>query len=63
MSDDGQTTGLDDDYLDSPPPGTIAPQKGRTGINTPSKSTTSSNDGGFFIPESVCLNFLFKISF
>lgn len=53
MSDDGQTPDLGETCLDSPPPGTIAPQKRRTTISTPSKSTPSNNDGGIFIPESV----------
>jgi hypothetical protein len=57
LSDEGQTLDLDDTCLDSPPPGTIAPQKRRTTISTSSQSTTSNNDGGFFIPESVSLFF------
>jgi hypothetical protein len=54
ISDDGQQPELDDGSTDSPPPGTIAPQKRRTAMNTTRKSTTSK-DGGFFIPESVRL--------
>jgi len=54
ISDDGHQPEPDDNNTDSPPPGTIAPQKRRTKINTTSKSTTSK-DGGFFIPESVSL--------
>lgn len=54
MSDDGQTPDLDDACPDSPPPGTIVPQKRRITISTPSKPATSNNDGGLFIPESVC---------
>jgi hypothetical protein len=54
VSDDGHTPDIDDPSLDSPPPGTIAPKKGRATISAPSKSVTSNNDGGFFIPESVC---------
>ncbi len=60
MSDDGQTPELDDNRLDSPPPGTIAPQKRRTTISTPSTPTISNNDGGIFIPESVCLSFCYS---
>jgi hypothetical protein len=52
LSDEGQHAELDDTSIDSPPPGTIAPQKRRTTSNTTSKSTTSK-DGGLFIPESV----------
>jgi len=52
ISDDGQQADVDDDSIDSPPPGTIAPQKRRTTTNATSKSTTSK-DGGLFIPESV----------
>jgi hypothetical protein len=53
ISDDGQQVEFhDDNNSESPPPGTIAPQKKRTSINTTRKSITS-NDGGFFIPESV----------
>lgn len=54
VSDDGQHVEPDDNNTDSPPPGTIAPQKRRTKMNTTSKSTTSK-DGGLFIPESVSL--------
>jgi hypothetical protein len=56
MPDDGQHAELDDATTDSPPPGTIAPQKRRTSRNTTSKSTTSK-DGGLFIPESVSFCF------
>ncbi|CAF3447758.1 unnamed protein product [Rotaria socialis] len=51
MSDDGHSNELHDTSLDSPPPGTIAPQKRRTTIKTTCKSATSK-DGGIFIPES-----------
>jgi hypothetical protein len=64
MSDEGQSSELHDRCIDSPPPGTIAPQRRRTTISTPSsKSTTSSNDGGFFIPESVCFRFYDELIF
>ena len=49
VSDDGQ---LDEKRIDSPPPGTIVPQKRRPVLNPVNKST-KSNDGGLFIPESV----------
>jgi hypothetical protein len=39
----------DEARLDSPPPGTIAPQNRHATVNTASKS----DDGGLFIPESV----------
>jgi hypothetical protein len=56
ISDDGHIFYLNDISLDSPPPGTIAPQQRRTIINSTNKSTTS-NDGGVFIPESVSFYF------
>ena len=56
ISDDGQHAEVDEVTTDSPPPGTIAPQKRRTSSNTTSKSTTSK-DGGLFIPESVSFCF------
>jgi hypothetical protein len=52
LSDDAPEAKIDDHNSDSPPPGTIAPHKRRTKMNATSKSTTS-NDGGLFIPESV----------
>ncbi|CAF0951140.1 unnamed protein product [Adineta steineri] len=48
VSDDGQV----DNGCESPPPGTIAPQKRLSKVSITSKSTTSS-DGGIFIPESI----------
>jgi hypothetical protein len=51
LSDDAPEAKIDDHNSDSPPPGTIAPHKRRTKMNATSKSTTS-NDGGLFIPES-----------
>ncbi|CAF0965022.1 unnamed protein product [Rotaria sordida] len=52
MSDDGQTIELDDIGLDSPPPGTITPQKSPTITTTNTISQTKiSKDGGLFIPE------------
>ncbi|CAM4790070.1 unnamed protein product [Rotaria magnacalcarata] len=51
MSDGAHSNEFHDTSLDSPPPGTIAPQKRRTTIKTTCKSATS-NDGGIFIPES-----------
>lgn len=56
VSDDLQLPdGVDDENnSDSPPPGTIAPQKKRTSVGIRGKITTSK-DGGFFIPESVRL--------
>lgn len=51
ISDDPQV--LDDgNGCESPPPGTIAPLKKRTSVGVTSKTTTSK-DGGSFIPESV----------
>jgi hypothetical protein len=52
ISDDAQIPELDDTSLDSPPPGTIAPQRRRAATNTTNESTISK-DGGLFIPESV----------
>ncbi|CAF3507327.1 unnamed protein product [Rotaria socialis] len=51
ISDDGQTLDNDDTSLDSPPPGTIAPQKRRTKVNTNNQKAISK-DGGLFIPET-----------
>jgi hypothetical protein len=56
VSDDGQQASRDDNSLDSPPPGTIVPQKRRTPLSTTGKSATSI-DGGLFIPESVSFFF------
>ncbi len=56
ISDDGQQVELDEgEGTESPPPGTIAPQKKRSSTNTTRKSIIS-NDGGLFIPESVRLS-------
>jgi hypothetical protein len=52
ISDGNQSDNTDDTRLDSPPPGTIAPQKRRTATTTPGIST-NSKDGGLFIPETV----------
>lgn len=51
ISDDPQIPDNDNE-CESPPPGTIAPQKKRTSVAMPSKITTSQ-DGGSFIPELV----------
>lgn len=58
VSDDGQLNEINDTGTDSPPPGTIAPQKRRTTVNTTSKSPISK-DGGLFIPEPV--RYIYKI--
>jgi hypothetical protein len=55
ISDDAQIPELDDTSLDSPPPGTIAPLRRRAATNT-TNETTTSKDGGIFIPESVRFN-------
>lgn len=52
-SEDGR---LEDERIDSPPPGTIVQHKRRPiTTTTPVNKSSRPNDGGFFIPESVSL--------
>ena len=62
MSDDGQPADIDNNETESPPPGTIAPQKKRPSKTTTRKSAVSS-DGGLFIPELVRLSTIEIIDF
>ena len=57
ISDDEQQTALSERGIESPPPGTIVPQKRRTTVNKINKSIMSK-DGGVFIPESVSFYFI-----
>lgn len=49
---------IEDERIDSPPPGTIVQNKRRPITTAPINKSTKSNDGGFFIPESVCFLFI-----
>ena len=50
-SEEGQ---IPERSIESPPPGFIPSQKRRSQVPGPVKATPVNNDGGFFIPESVC---------